>query len=1598
MAIQLNLDHVNNNVDDFSFGLLRTNPALSTNAKLVVDSSGNIFMDAFIADQELAKSTYRKYPINSETGSYSYDVAKFFGNLPNDIKYRAAKTASDYAVYTDYANQYEMQYSYGASFIQNKIYKEQYKFFAPIWLDRKLPTQFVIYRVKGTTYSSDFGDSISGQNNRILELLRNATIVKTFDLTEKSGIGRYLRNHISDQRFPVAPISQNYGAGQFTVFRGIDVVKGGFVEKKESLHEDFIQFDNLEIFNNELFSNGFKRNEIASANLINLEFLFDDIYADNYDIYRYFGVYVIPHEEGEFDIDRTINNENREGVFVAKDSESTYFNLTGTSLSNNDMLPKFSELRLPSLNWIRSKDGDFYHIRNNELFTENDFLPVSLNGQPESEFTGSVLIDTLQLEDFSINLKDFLKIKIVASPINGDKIFIAPFSELSANNFVVTPFIIAAENSLPAGKFTNNKFSINGTLEEITRALAGCLSQSEYRFKIKYDGSTIILEDYAVGSNRKMTIFGIRTGNISDFLLVENGSLEVPTNLTSSITSNWDIYYPVGGSLKNQSVIVKSENKGSIQVGDLVKSALGDRFVKIKQIIEDPYTSGLWRIIFEKEIELTRSRNLNIYRSYKTKYGRFQVLDIKDFDFDFYDTSNSELNELALETSLTSQQYNKYDLSCTSDFLIEPAKYYSNLTPINKEDVINKQAFVNDLDEDGATEIFGETISSEYNRLSENEIKDTAILSRVVPTINKFVLKDGFNARMKPYYLSVNESFGSDNLSPSLSGDTRRPDLLNMEHFHINRMPLFLQADIENLYKNKSYIDLGIGRNLSVTDLKSTSYNYFDKYLIWNGLLSNFIILKNITKVSLPGNVTQTIYEFNGPISSVPLSIPANTQILRAGSEPVIFNAVSNSVAGSNKLITTGTPIDPALDFKIGDIINRNIDSNNAPIPTYVKNKREIRYSRFSNGNANQYPSTIFRGLRYSFKNRKETSLSTPKEFIQTGEVNGYKFGFVVNATVSNNATDSTTRTIEVVKNDKFRFICIYVNLILQNNLVRSFPRKVFYEIENALSAANGLPVDTIIDGGLDLNGANWLNFGSQNSGLTYVKGIVGANGKSPRFLTQLNQVDGQYSYLIVNIGNTNKVLKVDRVVGDDAIIVKGWPRDWDGINGDLEAGVQWTTVGSISSTLEQSLSYKYYKGGTGVMIEVFESLNAKRFSDLVNNNPSQITYTTVKEDGTITNNEYVLEIEDGTEFIKLSSLSTEVDSDKPKSYKVTAEEIGKNIIKRSDEYFVAMKRMNGDYLPKFNDVLFFEELYPFGMYYELNNSGQPIKTKQSILYNKYNNIGVVFGTAYTLTGASTIGYIPNYHYHKVNTESADAVLKLSVTSDKLPVYPKIGEIAIDKKNLNILKSKYEDDYYSKSLLNNRSEPAFGTINPAEKSSFMASTVMKVSDDYTLSAFNAVKLNSLDELDSFSIKASRNSSIGFFETEDKVYVDVYLKYAVLDELIEKGVKSKFNKYVDPAKSYGDITTIEDDLSRYVELNIVPRFIIESVDLYAREGKDIQTAFISINDVSEIDQTVFVKQSNFTYRTFTEDRLGFRLIYNKRPGYLYNFIPVIKIFA
>ena len=60
-----------------SFMLLRTNPKLTGNIKIVVDNEGNLYMDTFKAASVLNNRVYRKYPISSD-GNYPHDVMTVF--------------------------------------------------------------------------------------------------------------------------------------------------------------------------------------------------------------------------------------------------------------------------------------------------------------------------------------------------------------------------------------------------------------------------------------------------------------------------------------------------------------------------------------------------------------------------------------------------------------------------------------------------------------------------------------------------------------------------------------------------------------------------------------------------------------------------------------------------------------------------------------------------------------------------------------------------------------------------------------------------------------------------------------------------------------------------------------------------------------------------------------------------------------------------------------------------------------------------------------------------------------------------------------------------------------------------------------------------------------------------------------------------------------------------------------------------------------------------------------------------------------------------------------------------------------------------------
>ena len=60
-----------------SFGLLRTNPKLTTNIKIIADSKNRIYLETIDANPLISKSIYKGFEV-SGNGSYSFDLRRFF--------------------------------------------------------------------------------------------------------------------------------------------------------------------------------------------------------------------------------------------------------------------------------------------------------------------------------------------------------------------------------------------------------------------------------------------------------------------------------------------------------------------------------------------------------------------------------------------------------------------------------------------------------------------------------------------------------------------------------------------------------------------------------------------------------------------------------------------------------------------------------------------------------------------------------------------------------------------------------------------------------------------------------------------------------------------------------------------------------------------------------------------------------------------------------------------------------------------------------------------------------------------------------------------------------------------------------------------------------------------------------------------------------------------------------------------------------------------------------------------------------------------------------------------------------------------------------
>jgi hypothetical protein len=258
----------------------------------MVDSKYGLSLDSINSSPELSSMKFKKVDFN-KSNYYDELIPYFYDGLPAESAYTIKYDDDSYTMTTDFANQYDEIYQYGArNIVNNKSYEEEYEYFAPLYVRKKnLPNNFIIFRVDGP------GIGKLGRENFKDEVVSKLKTVKLFDLTKKTSLGEWLRMNIDDNEFfPETPFEMSFQRLEFSKWNGIEYKSGGYISK--SLFFDDVLEEEKEIFEMEKFIfDGYKNNKVVFPNIMNLSFLFDDTPADEqglrkWSMNRYYGFYI----------------------------------------------------------------------------------------------------------------------------------------------------------------------------------------------------------------------------------------------------------------------------------------------------------------------------------------------------------------------------------------------------------------------------------------------------------------------------------------------------------------------------------------------------------------------------------------------------------------------------------------------------------------------------------------------------------------------------------------------------------------------------------------------------------------------------------------------------------------------------------------------------------------------------------------------------------------------------------------------------------------------------------------------------------------------------------------------------------------------------------------------------------------------------------------------------------------------------------------------------------------------------------------------------------------------------------------------------------
>ena len=1561
-------------LDKASYSVIRTNPKLTGNVKLVSDGT-DIYLDSFSANTALSAQRYKAFKVDG-SDTYDRDVYRFFnsGKFPIESAYEVFQEYEDTSVLSEYGNQYEMFYCAGTRSIASESYSQSLGMLAPLWLNEQIPNSFVIFRLDDPSAVNKVNAIIENTPNSTIDaqtaskfskqVLENCTAIKTFDLTEGTALGSYIRNYRNQEEFPEVPLNITWRKDEPILWNGISYKNGGFTSSGSYAYNDLVTKDATIMQNEYVFTQGFQNNGILLANLLNMEFLFDDPNAKDYSINRYFGMYVNEVEEGNFDlsgigffkntersqlpkiktiteVSQSLNTPfeitNKEGILLFLDPTKT------TTITGIPTPTRVDEVE--SIFYVKDKLDNFHTLKKGSLWG-TDQLRLFDKKIDISLLTGYKTPDTFANASV-LGHKGYAQmyLKILDNIQDGASISFYDGVNLTGN-------IVASATLVPTpGKSNQRFFNPEGSLEEVAKAITSAINfgidEGKRFFSASYNDNTVYIKSRFTGSRFNQLNFKMDINYPEMFVDIET----YPVTSVANPLKNF-----IGGNdVSNSLLKVVIGDQDRFIKGNFVQTTGG--FTTIGNWVpytDEPIYSPAGVIIGYTDVDkyviitcddnqlmVTRSNQVALYSDYKPSFGRFSFFDVRDFDSDFYSTLYSEEGELQSEDSEYNQSVpgsnppNYTGISSNPDI----RGFYDN------GGFFNLIGLLKDSNPEDESQGY---ISSEYTRLEENFLTSQATSSRIIPYINKWSwLNDGKDVRNHPYRLDLSEAFGLNNFAPSKYDRGQVASGYTHEWYYLSEFPQYFTTN--SIKASWSYIDTAPTDSILANPLTGQAYVPGTFQRTDKDLFNDYFIVQRFTT----GGITE-------------------------------------------------------------------ID-------------RQLRYGRFSGGNNQNFAEAFLRGVRIIAKpkaigNEKPDFNARSLSYVQNGNFNDYRFS----AILVPNAPDKPETEIKFIKNDKWKTVVMFISLNFDEPCINGpgaqsiIDRTSLYSLNSKYKVdASCAPVSPSIPAGyLDGNMQGAINFASSyydpGADQFRINGIPDANGIPTRFFDDITVgLNGEYSPIQFVVGTTTfTITGITSIISQNQLLasaVTASPFGFPPIGYNIPSY-------NPSRNLLEAATYKTLGGGYNAYENRLTNIGFAEIFDSVNQGNPIVIYETIDSSGNrVLNSDgslsqtFGIELRSQEDILKSVYIGILPDPAKPTVFNLT-DVIGFDLSLQTKPRITPIARHAGYYQPTALSILSFRDPYEnidfnSGITGGVDDEAYKLKVLELC---KWSN--TQFNSA-----DDNFGQLQNFFYHKVNEQDPSTILELSADSAFSSLYPLIQEIGIDYKDFYVFSSNWEPSYFIKSIDKTLIESIIGTRSMKEKKSFFGSKYLKVPEEILLETFSpdpfikaAIKQPDLingtfmhQDISSVIINKPVINTVGINNTRaikkqaSPPVINFYLLIQKqLKEFLFQPIKDEFLKYVNPLFGWGDLETLDDDVNRYIEENILKLYKVNNVDVYTLASRsDVPSDFSTakLNNLQKITAGLSIN-NNVSSKTINTNPFDLRLIYNKRTGFSESFgfsVTIVK---